>query len=237
MRRSLRLLLALLLPGGVALGQETDETEASPPPEARPTAPAAPSIPKASHPEPERPQPEMETLISGDIAKGGYGGPLLMYSRVLDRDALFFGGKGGWIVNHRFVLGGGGFGMTTRVPAPAGAPEVGEDLRLEFGYGGVWLEYIFLPEKVFHATVGTLLGGGGVSYNRLRRTDRAAREVESDTVFIIDPVLSAEVNVIRFLRVSAGVGYRYVGSVDLTGLRKEDLSGFTASVMLRFGRF
>jgi hypothetical protein len=33
------------------------------------------------------------------------------------------------------------------------------------------------------------------------------------------------------------VGYRYVGSVGLTGLRREDVSGFTGSVMLQFGRF
>jgi hypothetical protein len=179
----------------------------------------------------------METLISGDFARGGYGGPVLMYSRVLDRDAIFFGGRGGWIVGHRFVLGGGGFGMTTRPPAPEGAPDVGEDLRLDFGYGGVWLEYILLPDKVVHATVGTLIGGGGTSYTRVRRTEREDREVESDPVFVLDPVVSIELNVIRFMRVSAGVGYRYVGSVNLPGLRREDLSGFTGSVMLKFGRF
>ncbi len=50
------------------------------------------------------------------------------------------------------------------------------------------------------------------------------------------PVPTAE-NITRFLRFSAGVGYRYVGSVNLTALRQEDVSGFTGSVTLKFGRF
>jgi hypothetical protein len=179
----------------------------------------------------------METLISGDVSSGGYGGPVLMYSRIQGRDALFFGGRGGWIANHHFVFGAGGFGLVSRIAPPEGAPDIGEALRTEFGYGGLWLEYILLPDKLVHASIGTLLGGGAVSYSRLRRTERQDREVESDVVFAVEPVLSVELNLVRFLRVAAGVGYRHVGSVDLTGLRQEDLSGFTGSVMLKFGRF
>jgi hypothetical protein len=179
----------------------------------------------------------METLISGTTSSGGYGGPVLVYSRVLDRDAFFFGGRGGWIINHRFVLGGAGFAMVSSMPPPEGAPDIGEDLRFEFGYGGLWLEYIFLPDELIHASIGTMIGGGATSYTLRRRGDRDDREVESDPVFVLDPVLAAELNVIRFLRVSVGVGYRYVGSVQLPGVRKEELSGFTGSVMLKFGRF
>lgn len=216
MSRNLLLLLALFLPTGAALSQEAGQPETPPPAE---------------------PKRDMETLLSDDLASGGYGGPVLMYSRILDRDALFFGGRGGWIINHRFVLGGGGFALVTRVPPPAGAPDIGEDLRTEFGYGGLWLEYIFLPNRLVHGSIGTLLGGGSVAYSRIRRIERQDRQVESDVVFVAEPVISAEMNISRFLRFSAGVGYRYVGSVNLTGLRKEDVSGFTGSVMLKFGRF
>jgi hypothetical protein len=179
----------------------------------------------------------METLLAGNVAQGAFGGPVVAYSRVVGRDALFFGGRGGWIANHRFVLGVGGFAMTTRMPAPAGAPQGGENLRLDFGYGGLWLEYIFWPYKLVHASVGTLIGGGASIYNRTLQTAGQERELISDIVFVVDPVVSAEVNVLRFMRLGAGVGYRYVGSVDLAGLSKDDLSGFTVSVMLKFGNF
>jgi hypothetical protein len=179
----------------------------------------------------------METLLSGDVTQGGFGGPVLMYSRIMHRDVLFFGGRGGWIANHRFVLGAGGFGMTTRLPAPSGAPLGGDNLRLDFGYGGLWLEYIFWPQKLIHVSVGTLIGGGAAVYNRAVRAEGEDRELISDVVFVVDPVISAELNVLRFLRFSAGVGYRHVGSVNLAGLSGDDLSGLTVSVMLRFGNF
>jgi hypothetical protein len=88
-----------------------------------------------------------------------------------------------------------------------------------------------------HGSIGTLLGGGSVAYSRVRRTERQDREVENDVVFAAEPVVSVEMNISHFLRVSVGAGYRYVGSVTLTGLRKEDLNGFTGSAMLKFGRF
>lgn len=179
----------------------------------------------------------MQTLISDDVARGGYGGPALMYSRVLDRDALFLGGKGGWVANHRFVLGGGGFALVSRLRAPEGAPDIGEDLKLDFAYGGLWLEYIFLPDALVHGSIGTLIGGGVTGYSRIRHTRREDREVESDFIFIVDPVVAAELNITRFLRLSLGVGYRHVGSVDLEGLSRKDLSGITGSVLLKFGRF
>ncbi|WP_157232196.1 hypothetical protein [Hyalangium minutum] len=244
MRRALPLILALVLPSGAALGQEAPQSappppaEPPPPPAAQePPPPEAPSLPQAPPAPAQESKPGMETLISGDVSSGGFGGPVFMYSRVQGRDALFFGGRGGWLANHHFVLGAGGFALVSRIAPPAGAPDVGEDLRTEFAYGGLWLEYILLPDKLVHASIGTLLGGGAASYSRIRRMERQDREVESDVVFTVEPVISVELNLTRFLRLSAGAGYRHVASVELTGLRQEDLSGFTGSVMLKFGRF
>jgi hypothetical protein len=224
MKPGLLLLLTLSLPTGAALSQEAAQPES--PPLAEPAL--AP---------PEEPKRDVETLIPEEISSGGYGGPALSYSRILGGDAIFFGGKGGWIINHRFVLGGGGFALTSRVPLPEGAPNIGEELQLDFSYGGIWLEYIFLPKKLVHGSIGTLLGGGSMAYSRVRRVEHEDRKVESDVVFVAEPILAAELNISRFLRFSAGVGYRYVGSVRLTGLRQEDVSRVTGSVMLKFGEF
>ncbi|HLL05702.1 MAG TPA: hypothetical protein VK539_34345 [Myxococcaceae bacterium] len=239
MTRAHLLLLSLLVSPGAVLAQEAPPAAAPAQPKPPETAPAAATTPPPAPREEDKPQakPQMETLLSGDVTQGGFGGPVLAYSRVLDRDVLFFGGRGGWIANHRFVLGAGGFAMTTKLAAPSGAPLGGENLRLDFGYGGLWLEYILWPHKLLHVTAGTLVGGGAAIYNRTVRADGEDRELISDIVVVVDPVLSAELNVLRFLRLSAGVGYRYVGSVNLAGLEKDDLSGFTVSVMIRFGNF
>ncbi len=179
----------------------------------------------------------METLISGKASQGGYGGPVFTYSRILGKDALLFGGRGGWIANHHFVFGVGGFGLVTRIAAPEGAPDIGEPLRLDLAYGGLWMEYIILPEKLVHASIGALIGGGVSGYSRQERRFRDERSVEDDVIFAAEPVLSLEVNVLSFVRVSVGASYRYIGSVDLSGLREKDLSGFSGSLMLKFGKF
>lgn len=244
MRRALSLILALLLPTGAALGQEAPPSEPPAAPEPPPASaeqqppppPEAPPVPRAPPP-PRAEEPKPETLFSGNVATGAYGGPVLLYSRVQGEDALFFGGRGGWLADHHFVLGGGGFALVSRIAAPEGAPDIDEALRTELAYGGLWLEYILLPDKLVHASVGTLVGGGAVAYSRVRRMDRRDREVESDVVFAVEPVLSVEMNLTPFLRLSAGAGYRHIGSVELEGLSREDLSGFTGSVMLKFGRF
>lgn len=224
MSRNLLLLLTLLLPVGAALGQEAGQPE-------------APPTPKAPPPPGEEPERKVETLISEDIWSGGYGGAAMMYSRILDHDALFFGGRGGWIINHHFVLGVGGFAMVTRVPPPAGVTVVGEELRTEFRYGGLWLEYILFPGKLVHGSLGALLSGGEVAYRRLHHTEREDFVVENDVIFAAEPTVSVDLNITRAFQLSVGAGYRYVGSVNLTGLRREDLSGFTGSVMLKFGKF
>ncbi|MFL5345057.1 MAG: hypothetical protein ACJ8AT_09695 [Hyalangium sp.] len=250
MRRLHLLLFALLLPTGVALGQEGAQPSAPPPPAEpappppppppppeAPSPPEAPPTPRAERPPPEEQKPGMETLISGQATQGAYGAPVLMYSRVMDRDALFLGGQGGWIANHQFVIGAAGYFMATRIPAPPGVVNLGEDLRLEFGYGGLWLEYIFLPDKIVHASLGTLLGGGVTNYVRLHYSSHEDRTRESDVVLVAAPVLAVELNITRTIRLSVGAGYRYVGSVDLTGMHSQDANSFTGSVLVKFGRF
>jgi hypothetical protein len=179
----------------------------------------------------------METLVADEVVSGGFGGPVVLYSRVRGHDAFFLGGRGGWIANHRVVLGGGGFGMMSRVPAPPGALGGGENLRLGFGYGGLWLEYIFLPHKLIHASLGTLLGVGGASYTRIHDVLDESSEVESDGVFVADPTLCIELNVFRYMRIDVGAGYRFVGGLELSGLDHQALNGFTGTVQLKFGNF
>jgi len=54
---------------------------------------------------------EAETLFAGEVVHGGFGGPVLKASTVNGSPALFVGGRGGWIINHSFILGGGGDGL------------------------------------------------------------------------------------------------------------------------------
>lgn len=176
--------------------------------------------------------PATETLLSGDVDHGGYGGPSVTYSRMLKSDVLLVGGRGAWLVNHHFALGGGVHGLIPTRPA-FNLGTGSYDLRL--GYTGLWLEYTFAPHRRIHSSVGLLVGGGWL--NRRGRTWDGEDPLGFDLLFCAEPTVMGEVNVTRFFRMGLAFSYRHLGGVDLEGLKSSDLSAFAGTLQLKFGSF
>ena len=65
------------------------------------------------------------------------------------------GGRGGWIINHEFVVGGGGYGLSTDILV--------DGKKLAMGYGGLELGYVFFSDSLVHFTIHSLFGFGGIS--------------------------------------------------------------------------
>ena len=185
---------------------------------------------------------EEETLLSGGLESGGYGAPVVKFTSVKGEFAVMVGGYGGWLINHAFLLGGGGYGLATRhVLEPAsGIAGIPGDRRIEFGYGGGMLEYLFNPKAVVHSSVSLLIGGGavGVLDNWGSFSEwNYGYERPWDGVFVLEPSLNVEVNVTTFFRVNAGGSYRLVSGVTMFGLTNSDLSGPSINLALKFGSF
>jgi hypothetical protein len=181
-----------------------------------------------------------KTLLQGGLQSGGFGGPVLKYTQVKNQDALLVGGHGGWIINHRVVLGGGGYGLATQVDAPPGVLPVEAPLDISFGYGGFEMHYILHSDAVVHATFSTLVGGGGVVYVRHGEmySDHHHDQVgDSDAVFVLEPAIGGELNVTKWFRLAAAGSYRMVTDVEQQALDNADLSGFAATLDFKFGKF
>jgi hypothetical protein len=150
--------LALLLTPPL-LAQETDEKEPQEEPQEKPQE-----------------KPQEDTLIKGGIDSGGFGAVVFRFGEVADQFATLQGVRGGWIINHQFVIGAGFYGVSNEI-----CLDDDRDCRfreLEFGYGGFEFEYIGLWDRVAHYTLQLLIGGGGVSYFNLA----------TDGVFVAEPV-------------------------------------------------
>jgi hypothetical protein len=212
----------------IGFGAAASLARAEPSPANAQQPPAAPAIARQA----EQPR----TLLASPVVSGGYGAPMVSYTRFAGSDAVLVGGRGGWVINHRLVIGGGGYGVANRVEPPAGATSYGADHQINFGYGGVWLEYLIAPMEVVHGSIGTLIGGGGINYHRYRGSGMRG-DSESDEVFVLDPAVGVEVNVTTFLRFAVQAGYRIVRGVTLVALDNSDASGFTAGAVLKFGKF
>ncbi len=177
--------------------------------------------------EEEEPKPEEATLIKGGIDSGGFGALVFKFSGVNDQFAAFAGARGGWIINHQFVIGAGGYGLASTIC-------LDEDgscfLReIEFGYGGFEFEYIGLWDRVAHYSLQLLIGGGGVTL--------PLRGFSADAVFVAEPAARLELNVTKWFRLNLGAGYRFVSGVDLSALENSDLSAFTGVLEFKFGSF
>ncbi|KPK00771.1 MAG: hypothetical protein AMS20_14985 [Gemmatimonas sp. SG8_28] len=165
-----------------------------------------------------------QTLVSGGLESGGFGAPVVRFSQVNGQFAVLAGGRGGWIINHTFVIGAAGYGVATDVQV-AGNPN---RRGLEFGYGGVDLEVVIGSDALIHATAQALIGGGAFVLNYGGPTDG---------VFVFEPGLNVDLNVTPFMRLGLGGGYRWVTDVDLIGFSDSDFSSFFGSVVLKFGSF
>lgn len=176
---------------------------------------------------------QAETLFSGNVNHGGFGGPAVKIGHVAGATGVWLGGRGGWIINldpeHAISLGGGGYGLVTdhRVP--------GDDEHFALnGYGGFILEYTNKSYRIAHFTVTSLIGAGGLM---IRDRDFEDVHDDMDSYFVFEPGLNAELNITHFFRISAGATYRITSGISRFGFSDSDFTGLNGVITLKFGKF
>jgi len=182
---------------------------------------------------------ESETLFKNPQHIGWYVGAEFGYTRFDDKDVFLSGLSGGVIFNHKFSLGIGGYGIVNSYNLVYSDITPPDDLYLYGGYGGLKMEYRLNPSKVFHVSFPLLIGGGALSYNRHNDMDYNYMEESyaSDGFFVVEPGVMMGVNLIKFMRLDAGVTYRFAPEIDLPQTSSVLLNSFNAVVSLKFGKF
>lgn len=176
---------------------------------------------------------QAETLLSGDIQHGGFGGPVVKIGEVAGSAGVWVGGRGGWIITpndrHSISLGGGGYGLVTDHLSPTE-----NDFYALNGYGGFELEYTNRSARLIHFTFSTLLGGGGLM---LHNHDYGDVNDDVDSYFVFEPGIHAELNVTHFFRIAAGTSYRITSGISRFSFNDSDFSGLNGVLTLKFGKF
>lgn len=176
---------------------------------------------------------QQETLISGQLEHGGYAGPVVKFTTINNDWEVMVGGRGGWIINHSFVLGGGCYGLVTDVEAEH--IDQRRDVVLELGYGGGMLEYVGYPNELIHYSISLLIGGGGVNY--VREITNTRLYTDADAFFVLEPEVNFMVNITTHFRAGFGAGYRLISGVDLAGLSDSDIGGLSINMVFKFGDY
>lgn len=178
---------------------------------------------------------ETESIMNNPVTNGGFGAPVVKFTSINNDFGLLVGGRGGWVVNfhadHAFVIGGGGYGLLTDVEIDAPIFS-GEPVYLSFGYGGLEMEYVNRSRNLVHFSVYSLIGAGVADYR-----DNNIESMDGNELFVMEPGISLLFNVTDFFRMGGGVSYRYVTGVNMDGVSNSDLSGASAVLTFKFGRF
>ncbi|MCB0804675.1 MAG: hypothetical protein KDC05_02700 [Bacteroidales bacterium] len=198
---------------------------------------------------------EFSTIFGSNFESGGYGAPELKLGQVNDEMSLFVGGRGGWIIGHKFVLGGAGYGLTTNntfnsiemvTDSLGNSAMADRKLKIDMGYGGLLLEYIAMPKKAIHLAFPLIIAAGGASVGEKVDSDPNNQDpaewtsynyIESSAFFLVEPGVNLELNMVKFFRLNIGASYRFVSGTNMVRLNNSDLSDFTFNLALKFGMF
>lgn len=167
------------------------------------------------------------------------------YSQFKGKNVWLAGINGGLIINHHFAIGLAGRAWVNR--NELFYPDVTDTVGayLEGGYGGFLFEYTLFPKSVIHVTFPVIIGGGGASYVTNLEYDtwedghwtKNHKSLDSDAFFVIEPGVRAEVNLLKFMRLNAGVSYRYVGDLKLINTSSDLMRNWAVTIGLKFGKF
>jgi hypothetical protein len=179
-----------------------------------------------------------EQPSSRKISHSAYGALSTKFTRFNGENAIVTGAYGGWMINHKLMLGAGGYALVTSHDG-YGFNESNIQNKLRMGYAGFVGEYTFLEKKRIHASANLLLGAGAV-VNGYIPSGGHLEDLESEDesgFLVVEPTVSIETDVTKWFRVGVGAGYRLIGSSEMTGITDRQLSGATANVTLKFGIF
>lgn len=174
-------------------------------------------------------------LFGGKITDNGYGGPAIKFSRFNDQFAFMTGGRGGCTINNRYTLGGGGYGIANLIRLSGSNQDTSRYFKM--GYGGLELGYIFLPGKKMDIGVSLLVAAGAAFWQNKPKSNGEKLFDDDFNIFpVLEPSLYSEISLNGFMRLHAGISYRYVHNAHLNYISDQNIKGFSCYVGLLFGQ-
>lgn len=189
---------------------------------------------------------DAKTLLGSGGSLGGFLGFGNKLGKIKGDAAFLVGGELAAVFSHGFNIGLVGYGLTTNVDAGLKDSQ-GRELQLHMGYGGLLFEPVIKNKEIFHLTTPMIIGvgGGGLHREPIYNLKEDINEPDTDKFYndngdaflVLEPGLSLEINLVKFVRLDLGATYRFVIDSDIENFSDEDLSGFTGSLTLKLGWF
>jgi len=191
---------------------------------------------------------EMKTLFRKSdkprkLDIGFYIGPEGAWTEFDGRNVFLGGLSGGAILNHNFTVGLAAYGILNSRNLWFSNVDTRDSLGayLYGGYGGFRFEYKLFPKAPVHLSFPLTIGGGGLVYNTWAYSsngeDYDGSTLDWDAFFVVEPGVMLELNLVKFMRLDAGVSYRYTPDLDLMNTPAGLINKVNVNLSLKFGRF
>jgi len=175
---------------------------------------------------------EFKTLFAksnGHINHGGYAAITIGYAEIDKRAALEIGGRLAWLINHQFAFGFAGKSFFNDIDNASTDPA--NDYYLAGGYGGLFFQPIIFPKAPVHVSFPIILGVGGIALYPNEPNNNYHWEedyyhsdsYDSDVFLVFEPGVDVEFNMLRYMRMSLGVSYRFTNKVNLVYAYDKDI--------------
>lgn len=177
---------------------------------------------------------ETTVLFPDRIKAAAFGSPVFKFGPIgpSNTQAFIVGGEGGWILNDHFIVGAGLYGLATKIDPED--PILPKEEIIHFNYGGFNLGYILQPHNLFYFKAECLIGFGRIAY---RDKDYNLGYGDTDTNYLIEPRISAGINLIKGTRFNIGVAFRHVVGTEYFVTTNEQLGGPLLSFSFEVGSF
>ena len=180
---------------------------------------------------------EIKFIYAQDTNNGAFGSVSIKTTKILGQSASILGGRFGWIIDDQFVLGGGVYALVGGVNAGFFDPVSAEEVKLNFNYGGLQLEYIILARKTVHASVDVLIAGAGAYYS-VPDQSKSHSSYFTQNFTVYEPEINIEFNLLDWLHLDAASSYRIVtGFNNFQNINSNNLSGFCGVLTFKFGSY
>lgn len=172
----------------------------------------------------------IKSLFKKDITVNELWTPEVKINSMQGDIGTLVGFYGGALLNRTFLIGiSGGVNL--------GHP------RINYGYFGGILRYIFRPTEVVHFSGQLLMGSGSTKdyENPKKGLLDNFWNISGAPFFIMEPGLNLEVNLGKRVTLVTGISYRHVSglngnneNVQITKVTNNDLSGLNFNIGLKF---
>lgn len=182
---------------------------------------------------------DIQTVFKQGRPLGFYFGWTTKPTELNNQLGISTGGEFALSFGRKLNLGVAAYGLIS--PVQSNSFDVnGDILYYDMAYGGFLIEPVIGSTKMVHLTIPLLLGTGGMTYhtavNDWSNWDNHYN-FSSGIFFVAEPGLNLELNLFKWMRFHAGVGYRFCGPGYYAVPANNELSGWSGNVGLKLGLF